>query len=518
MMRKAAFCLWSAVALALVLPGLAGACPFCAATSQTLSEEMTAADAAVLAQLVSMPDAEAGDEAGPGDPAMGESIFRVKRVLRGQEHVAEGSEIKALHFGEADKDTVFLLNGQLLPDLKWGTPIPLASRAEEYVGKLLSLPEKGGARLAFFQEYFEDEDPVLAQDAYDEFARAPFDDVKELKDQMHHDRLVAWIKDPEISPSHRRLYLTMLSVCGGPDDLPMLEEMMRSDDRRVKAGLDAMIACYLTLEGPEGMPLVEQLFLDNKDAEYADTYAAIMALRFHGQETDVIPKERLLEGLRHMLDRPELADLVISDLARWEDWSVRDRLVELFKTADETSSWVRVPVINYLQACAKQSQQYGDEAEAAIKELEKIDPSAVKQAQTFAAFGGLPVTKVEPSDAPQEATAATTEDAPAPSLEPDPAAPGAQDDQPQATASSGAKAVPAAKPAIETTATVKADSSTAGETLAPAVSATPVPHAAVPEDEVGEPSAAWTGTRIAAFVAVGLALLVAMRIMTRAGH
>ena len=32
-----------------------------------------------------------------------------------------------------------------------------------------------------------------------------------------------------------------------------------------------------------------------------------------------------------MLDRPQLADLVIPDLARWEDWSVMDRLVELFK-------------------------------------------------------------------------------------------------------------------------------------------------------------------------------------------
>jgi hypothetical protein len=129
------------------------------------------------------------------------------------------------------------------------------------------------------------------------------------------------------------------------------------------------------------MPLVEELFLRNQQAEYADTYAAIMALRFHGSETDILPRERILQGLRLMLDRPQLADLVIPDLARWEDWTVMGRLVRLFKEADEKSSWVRVPVINYLRACPL------PEAQQSIQELEKIDPAAVKRANTFFPFG-----------------------------------------------------------------------------------------------------------------------------------
>jgi hypothetical protein len=174
----------------------------------------------------------------------------------------------------------------------------------------------------------------------------------------------------------------MLGVCGTEQDLPMLESMLKSEDRKAKAGLDAMIGCYLTLKGSEGMPLVEELFLKNDKAEYADTYAAIMALRFHGSETEVIPRKRLLQGLRFMLDRPQLADLVIPDLARWEDWDSMPRLVQLFKEADEKSSWVRVPVINYLRACPN------PEAEKYITELEKIDPDAVKRANTFFPFGG----------------------------------------------------------------------------------------------------------------------------------
>jgi len=191
---------------------------------------------------------------------------------------------------------------------------------------------------------------------------------------------VAWIKASDTTASRRRLYLTMLGVCGGKADLPLLETMIKSDDPVDKSGLDALIACYLTLNGEAGMPLIEDIFLKNEKADYADTYAAIMALRFHGTEGNVISRERVLEGLRYMLDRPQLADLVIPDLARWEDWTQMEKLVQLFKEANDKSSWVRVPVINYLRACPK------PEAKKYIAELEKIDPAAVKRANTFYPF------------------------------------------------------------------------------------------------------------------------------------
>src|SRR6185295_6351763 len=59
-----------------------------------------------------------------------------------------------------------------------------------------------------------------------------------------------------------------------------------------------------------------------------------------------------------------------------------DRLVKLFKDADEESSWVRVPVINYLRACPL------PKAKEQIEELAKIDPDAVKRANTLFPFGG----------------------------------------------------------------------------------------------------------------------------------
>jgi hypothetical protein len=171
--------------------------------------------------------------------------------------------------------------------------------------------------------------------------------------------------------------------------------MMKSKDERAKRALDAMVSAYLVLKGPDGLPLIEDLFLKNKDAEYTETYATVQAIRFHGQEETVIPRERLAEALRYMLERPQLADIVIPDLARWQDWSVMDKLVELFKNADENTSFVRVPVVNYLRACPKK------EAKEHLAELEKIDPDAVKRANTFFPFGAGAPAKPADSASPK---------------------------------------------------------------------------------------------------------------------
>lgn len=393
MSRSSALFLVAAGLLAASIASRTTACPFCSAVSLTFSEEMANSDAVVIAKIVRRPPAPGPDD--PVDAPAPLTGFEVVKVLKGEDLLGGKKEIDGIYFGQDPDDTQFLMMGIGKVDTQWSTPIALTPRSVEYLAKLPSLPPKGADRLAFFQEYFEDSDDLLARDSYDEFARAPYAEVKELKDRMHREKLLAWIDDPRIMTSHRRLYLTMLSVCGQPADIDHLEAMIKSDDREVKTALDALIACYLTLKGPDGLPLIEDLFLKNAQAEYTDTYSAIMALRFHGQESDTIPKPQLLAALRYMLDRPELADLVIPDLARWEDWSVMNRLAELFKNADEKSSWVRVPVINYLRVCPQ------PEAKALIEELAKVDPEAVERANSFFPLGTpgseTPVADVPPA-------------------------------------------------------------------------------------------------------------------------
>ncbi len=218
------------------------------------------------------------------------------------------------------------------PDqLLWSSPVPITKRAEEYLLKVPGLPEDALERLKFYQSYLEDEDSLLARDAYDEFAIAPYDQVKALKPFMNRKQLIAWVEDDRLTAERKRLYYTMLGVCGEAADADLLEKRLRSEKPEARTGLDALVACYLTLKGEAGLPLIEELFLKNTKSTYSDTYSAIMALRFHGTEGGILDRSKIVKSLHHILARAELADLVIPDLARWEDWSQIDRMVALFQ-------------------------------------------------------------------------------------------------------------------------------------------------------------------------------------------
>jgi hypothetical protein len=378
MMRILVPSIVAALAALLFSGDTARACPFCSAVQVTFTEEIKTNDVAVIAALVERPKPsnDGGDEL-----ELLKAKFKIVDVLKGGKDIKKGDTFLALYIGEAPIGKEFLVMGIEPPKVEWGAPIELTDRAKDYLHHLMKLPAKGAERLAFFQDYLEDKDPLISRDAYDEFATTPYSELKELKGQMKHDTYLERLQDPKTDVSHRRLYLTMLGICGTKKDLALLEKMIKSDDRAMRTGLDALIGCYLTLKGPEGLPLIRDMFIKNENAEFTDQYQAIMALRFHAEEGVAIKKDEIAKVLRHMLDRPKYADLVVADLARWGDWSVVDRMFVLFRDADQDSLWVREPIVNYMRACPlPKAKEY-------LKEFEKIDAKAVKRASGFFPLG-----------------------------------------------------------------------------------------------------------------------------------
>jgi hypothetical protein len=211
----------------------------------------------------------------------------------------------------------------------------------------------------------------------------------------------------------------MLGTCGTPADADRIGAILEgtglaAEQAEIRGGLDALIACYVALRGPAALDVVDRLFLKRggRDVPFAETYAAVMALRFLGEESDMVPRERVLESLRILLDEPKLADLVIADLARWQDWSAVDKLTGIFKDAQADNIFVREPIVNYLRACPL------PEAAAALVELEKIDPEAVRRAATLAGLAGAVAAGAPPAgddeDEPSgRSAAAPPEDEPA---------------------------------------------------------------------------------------------------------
>lgn len=355
-------------ALIVPLGGGAAACPFCESVQQTIRQQSITMDAVVIASSL---DGELTRNLSTGVVKM-----KIEIVIKGNDLLKVGQTVDAIYYGKVKVGRRFLLSGVDPPNLQWSC-LPVTQRAEQYIVKANKVKDDDVARLRFFRDYLEDEEDLISRDAYDEFASAPYDVLQKIGSDMDHDQLLAWAKDSEIGADRKRLYFTMLGICGSKSDLPILEAMLRNPAKSVTGGLDALIACYLTLAGEQGLPLIDELYISNKKAPFPQSYAAIMAIRFHGTDGDVIPRSALVESLHKVLDRGELADMVIPDLAKWNDWSQIDRLTRLFKDAEKDKNWLRVPVINYMRACPL------PEAAKAIEELEKIDPEAVRRAKTF---------------------------------------------------------------------------------------------------------------------------------------
>ena len=317
----------------------ASACPFCETVRQTLSEHVDAADAAVIAHRVV--GASGSDR-----------TFRIVRVLSGSESVGQQRKIEALYFGDASGDQKFLIFGNKVPELMWASPLPLSDEAFRYLNQQLELPRDSHERVALALKYLASDEKILQQDAYDEFARAPYDHLHLIKDELDAVDLIVQIKDKKTPWERRRLFLTLLGVCSSDEHVAEVEAMIESHVKTRQSALDALAACYMTMRGAEALPLLEENFLMSEEAEQMVRASAIIsALRFHGERNKEVPRKAIVEVLERTLARPQLAGKVLVDLTRWKDWSIVDEVAKLYHSSTGEAEWVKASAFRYLEAC-----------------------------------------------------------------------------------------------------------------------------------------------------------------------
>jgi hypothetical protein len=241
----------------------------------------------------------------------------------------------------------------------WTSELPASEELDAYISAIRNLPDSATERFKFFWTHLENENEKIADDSSKEIAFAlhehwnadfrsfDFKPVVDLK------QLRLWHKDAHVPEYRRRVYIRLLGVCGNDEDIEVLKRTIGNGVREnPNPNLEAQIVAYAFLGGPAAWDFVEHKYLQD-DVSIPDTsfYSMIRAVRFLDTHSNVIARDRLLQSLHLMLDRPALADIVVKELIRMEDWSQVRRLVDLLKSADEDSKWVRLPIVQYLQAC-----------------------------------------------------------------------------------------------------------------------------------------------------------------------
>ncbi len=365
------------------------ACPFCEAPSLTLAEQVQSSDAAVLVQWVKgePSDLEAGFP--------GSTEYEIVDIM----HDASGTleklaPLQVRRYRAAQPGDLFLLLGVQTTTLEWMPPMEVTETGYQYVRQAPSREIATGDRLKYFARFLEYPDPMIAQDAWSEFANAPYEEIVPIASELDAEKVRSWVMSDETNPMRLGLYGLMLGLCGTPEDAPAIREKILAQGDTLRLGIDGVMAGYLLLTGTAGLEMIEQEKLINPDAPFSETYAALQALRFMlNYVPDRIPKERLSQSLRGMLDRPELADLIISDLARWEDWTVVDRLYGMYDSEGFSEPAIKRAIIRYFLLAQHAGNKVASEGEStpeyatkATQYLETIttnDPQSVENAKRY---------------------------------------------------------------------------------------------------------------------------------------
>jgi hypothetical protein len=362
-----AVCL-AAVALiaGLFAPASVRACPFCSAPSMTLTEQLAKSDAALLVELKS--SREGTDSETPS------TTFKVVDVIRDSTsaYKKDGS-VEIPRFRAGKSGDLALLMGTKIDTLEWADPLPVTKEIYSYVSDAPSYDADPKDRLAYFMKFLEHADPTIANDAYAEFANAPYKDITRVVDKMPKEQIRGWVMNAETSPTRLGLYGLMLGLCGDEKDAALMEQrVVNKGEDEFRLGIDGVMGGYLLLKGPAGLDVVDKAKFLDKKVPFSETYAALQALRFMWQYgDDRISKERLRASMRLLLDRPELSDIVIADLARWKDWTVQDRLRGMYGQEAYDVPSVKRAIVRYMFASTKDT---GDKPAADKGASEKVAP------------------------------------------------------------------------------------------------------------------------------------------------
>jgi hypothetical protein len=290
-------------------------------------------------------------------PAVQESQFRILQVVKGNAAVGEiiseavlGADA-TLRQGQA-----FLL---LRHDL-WSQWSSLGVIGVEYAAWLAQLD--GGKpsldmtdadwrdRVALVLPYLQHAEPLAADIAYGEVARAPYGALRSLKPQLDAATIAGWIDDPQLA-ARRSAYTLLLGIAGGLQQATRLEQCLEAAwSSRDATNLSAMLTADLELRGSARIDWIETMYLLDRDRTMPEIAAALMALSEHGQTNGAVSRQRVIQAYRLLLrERQPLAALVARDLATWEHWEATPEYVALLTSNVLGDPGSRAAVVSYLQ-------------------------------------------------------------------------------------------------------------------------------------------------------------------------
>jgi hypothetical protein len=381
MARAAAFVVLGLSSL--MMPLAADACSLCAVAIRrdTLGQELERAKIVLYGYALNPKD----NLATGATPGTGTTELHIEKVVKRDPFLGDAKSItlnRLLPVPDPKKPPYYLVfcdvfQGKLDPYHGRSLTSP---KILEYVEQAQPHRAKGHASaLLYYAKFLDSADPTIADDAFLEFAKSNDQEVGEAAKSLDPERLRGLLKDAQGDAERASLFAFMLGAAGGPKEAEVLRGLIERPTPELRKALDGLFCGYITLRPRQGWDAALALAADPKQ-DFPSRFAVLRACRFQYNWKPKESRPELLRIYKAVLADPEMADLAIDDLRRWQIWDFTTDILALFDKKSHDAPITKRTIARYA-LCSPQA-----EAKDFVQRLRQIDRELVNDLEETLMF------------------------------------------------------------------------------------------------------------------------------------
>jgi hypothetical protein len=251
--------------------------------------------------------------------------------------------------------------------------VPFSAAALRYLQGLLAInPKDRNAQLRYCFDYLEDADKVISADAHAEFGAANNAEIACAARSFSQRTLRVWMTTPKMPASRLNRYGQLLGYCGTGRDAELLERLARKiADEKETADVSGLLSGCVLLRPRQGWTCLREFIRDNSRS-FMLRYSALRTIHFlHKTRPDVISRKELVAAMALLIEQPDIADLPIEDLRKWQCWELSDRILALGASSSHKAPIIHRSILRYALQCP------GAKAVAFVADCRKKDAEKV---------------------------------------------------------------------------------------------------------------------------------------------
>ncbi len=356
-------------------------CPFCSEErGPTLVGDFVQAAIVMVGTFTNAKLGQGGLEEGSTD-------FQIEHVLKHHELIKNKKVVTLPRYvpQQKSKFLVFCDVYKNQIDPYRGEELPEDSVMPKYLAGAVAVKDKtAGERLRYCFDFLNCPEYNVSLDAYREFAKADYQDYKEIAKKLPANIIAYWLKDPKTPAYRYGLYASLIGHCGRAEHAKLLRNMIDDPEKRKGSGIDGLLFGYVMLQPKEAWTYLKNLMSDSKE-EFLMRYAGLRTVRFLWElRPDLIDKKDLVQGAALIMAHGDMADFAIEDLRRWQRWEMTDQVLGWWGKETHDVPVVKRAILRFaLQSPTQRAEDF-------VKEQRKRDPQWVEETEELLKYEPAP--------------------------------------------------------------------------------------------------------------------------------